>query len=45
MSGVYRFADLAAPPEMVVSGGALVGIAFGPHGEVVVASNETAYRF
>jgi sugar lactone lactonase YvrE len=44
-SGVYRFADLDAPPEMVVSGGALVGIAFGPQGEVVVASNETAYRF
>jgi sugar lactone lactonase YvrE len=44
-SGVYRFADLTAPPEMVVSGGALVGIAFGPGGEIVVASNETAYRF
>ena len=44
-SGAYRFADLDAPPEMVVSGGALVGIAFGPQGEVVVASNETAYRF
>jgi sugar lactone lactonase YvrE len=44
-SGVYRFADLDAPPEMVVSGGALIGIAFGPQGEVVVASNETAYRF
>jgi len=44
-SGLYRFADLDAPPEMVVSGGALVGIAFGPQGEVVVASNETAYRF
>jgi sugar lactone lactonase YvrE len=44
-SGVYRFADLDAPPEMVVSGGALVGIAFGPQGEMVVASNETAYRF
>ena len=44
-SGVYRFADHDAPPEMVVSGGALVGIAFGPEGEVVVASNETAYRF
>jgi len=44
-SGVYRFADLNAPPELVVSGGALVGIAFGPQGEVVVASNETAYRF
>jgi sugar lactone lactonase YvrE len=44
-SGVYRFVDLNAPPEMVVSGGALVGIAFGPQGEMVVASNETAYRF
>ena len=44
-SGVYRFADLDAPPELVISGGALVGIAFGPQGEVVVASNETAYRF
>ena len=44
-SGVYRFADLDASPEMVVSGGALVGIAFGPQGELVVASNETAYRF
>jgi len=45
VSGVYRFADLEGRPEMVVSGGALVGIAFGPQGEVVVASNETAYRF
>ena len=44
-SGVYRFADLNGVPELVVSGGALVGLAFGPHGEVVVTSNETAYRF
>jgi sugar lactone lactonase YvrE len=44
-SGVYRFADLQSAPELVVSGGALVGLAFGPHGEMVVASNETAYRF
>jgi sugar lactone lactonase YvrE len=44
-SGVYRFADLEEPPELVVSGGALVGLAFGPQGEMVVASNETAYRF
>lgn len=44
-SGVYRFADLESAPEPVVSGGALVGLAFGPHGELVVASNETAYRF
>jgi sugar lactone lactonase YvrE len=44
-SGVFRFRDLEATPELVVSGTGLVGIAFGPHGEMVVASNETAYRF
>lgn len=45
VSGVYRFADLNTAPEMVISGGALIGVAFGPGGEVVVASNETAYRW
>lgn len=44
-SGVYRFVDLDGVPELVISGGSLVGIAFGPEGQVVVASNETAYRF
>jgi sugar lactone lactonase YvrE len=44
-SGLYRFADLSAAPELVVSGGSLVGVAFGPSGELVVASNETAYLF
>jgi sugar lactone lactonase YvrE len=44
-SGVYRFADLERPPELVVSGAALVGLAFGPRGEMVVTSNDTAYRF
>src|SRR5688572_6654907 len=44
-SGVYRFADVERAPELVISGAALVGIAFGPQGELVVASNETAYRF
>jgi hypothetical protein len=44
-SGVYRFRDLEAPSELVVSGGTLVGIAFGPHGEMAVVSNDTAYRF
>jgi hypothetical protein len=44
-SGLYRFADLDQAPELVVSGGTLVGVAFGPGGELVVASNETAYRF
>ena len=37
--------DLDGEPELVVSGGALVGVAFGPAGELVVASNDTAYRF
>lgn len=44
-SGVYRLADLNAPPELVVSAAALVGLGFGPSGELVVVSNDTAYRF
>lgn len=44
-SGVYRFAEPEAAPQLVLSGAALVGIAFGPLGETVVTSNETAYRF
>ncbi|MBI2186321.1 MAG: IPT/TIG domain-containing protein [Acidobacteria bacterium] len=44
-SGVYRFGDLERPPELVISGSALVGLAFGPRGEIVVTSNDTAYRF
>jgi sugar lactone lactonase YvrE len=44
-SGVYRFPRLDATPELVVSAATLVGVAFGPHGEMVVASNDTAYRF
>ena len=44
-SGLYRFATLDSEPELIVSGGALVGVAFGPNGELVVASNDTVYRF
>jgi sugar lactone lactonase YvrE len=44
-SGLYRFAHPDAAPELVVAGHALVGVAFGPGGELVVSSNETAYRF
>jgi sugar lactone lactonase YvrE len=44
-SGLYRFADTDADPELVVSGAGLIGVAFGPAGELVVASNDTAYRF
>lgn len=44
-SGLYRCARLDAEPELVVSGSSLVGVAFSASGEMVVASNETAYRF
>jgi hypothetical protein len=43
--GLFRFPDLQREPERVVAGNGLVGVAFGPHGELVVATNETAYRF
>jgi sugar lactone lactonase YvrE len=43
--GLYRFHDLDDEPELVVSGNALVGVAFGPSGELAVATNDTAYRF
>lgn len=43
--GLYRFRDLESEPELVVSGNALVGVAFGPSGELSVATNDTAYRF
>lgn len=44
-SGLYRFPDLDGAPELVVAGAGLVGVAFGPAGELVVTSNDTAYRF
>jgi DNA-binding beta-propeller fold protein YncE len=44
-SGVYRFADLDGPPELIVAGPGLVGLAFGPAGGLVVASGDTAYHF
>lgn len=44
-SGLYRLTDPDAAPELVASGSALVGAAFGPSGELVVVSNDTAYRF
>jgi sugar lactone lactonase YvrE len=43
--GLYRFRDPDGEPELVVSGNALVGVAFGPRGELAVATNDTAYRF
>jgi len=44
-SGLYRLTDLEGEPELVVAGSGLVGVAFGPSGELVVSSADTAYRF
>ena len=44
-SGLYRLEEPDAAPQLMVSGSALVGVAFGPNGELAVASNETVYRF
>jgi sugar lactone lactonase YvrE len=44
-SGVYRLERFDAAPELVVAAAALVGLAFGPSGELAVVSNDTAYRF
>jgi sugar lactone lactonase YvrE len=42
-SGLYRVPPDAAP-ELVLSGPALVGVAFDAAGHLAVASNDTAYR-
>jgi sugar lactone lactonase YvrE len=42
-SGLYRVPP-AGEPELVLSGPALVGVAFDGRGVVVVTSNDTAYR-
>ena len=43
VSGLYRMREDAAP-ELVLAGPGLVGVAFDPHGGLVVCSNDTAYR-
>jgi sugar lactone lactonase YvrE len=42
-SGLYRLPP-SGDPELVLSGPGLVGVAFDSMGNIVVASNETAYR-
>ena len=42
-SGLYRV-PAGGPPELVLAGPGLVGVAFDSQGTVVVTSNETAYR-
>jgi hypothetical protein len=44
-SGVYRLRlDGAGPPEQVIAGGDLIGLAFDPRGGLVLVSQDTAYR-
>lgn len=43
VSGVYRLPE-SGKPELVLAGPGLVGLAFDPHGGLVVCSNDTAYR-
>ncbi len=44
-SGLYRVPLDGAAAEPVVAASSLVGVAFGPRGQFVVTSNDTAYRF
>ena len=43
-SGVYALRP-GRPRELVVAGSGLVGLAFGPRGQLVVASNDSVYSF
>ena len=44
-SGVYRLRiDGPGPPEQVIAGGDLIGLAFDPRGGLVLVSQDTAYR-
>ena len=43
--GLYRIDVERATAELWVTAAALVGVAFAPSGELVVSSNETAWRF
>jgi len=42
-TGIYRVPLEGGAPELYVSGPGLVGLAFGPAGQLVVVSSETAY--
>ena len=44
VSGLYRLTADGAP-ELVATGEGLIGVAFGPAGELVLASNDSLYRF
>jgi sugar lactone lactonase YvrE len=44
-SGLYRLQSSGAVPEPIVAAPSLVGVALDPSGGLIVASNDTAYRF
>ena len=45
LDGVYRVrADRREPPELVLAGGGLLGLAFAPGGGMVLVSQDTAFR-
>ncbi len=44
-SGVYRVPLDGGAPELFVAGPAVIGLAFGPGGELAVASSDTVYLF
>jgi sugar lactone lactonase YvrE len=44
-NGVYRLrGDRKEPPQQVIAGGNLIGLAFDPRGGLVLVSQDTAYR-
>jgi hypothetical protein len=44
-SGLYRIRmDAPHAPELMLSGGTLIGLAFDPHGGIAIATGETVYR-
>jgi sugar lactone lactonase YvrE len=44
-SGLYRIRlDAAEAPELMLSGGALIGLAFDPHGGIALAASEVVYK-
>lgn len=44
-SGVYRVRlDAPDEPDLMLAGGALIGLAFDPHGGIALAASETIYR-
>ena len=44
-SGLYRIRlDHPSSPELMLSGGALIGLAFDPHGGIALAASEVVYK-